>query len=148
MKVTVQGWRRDMGTKELASHDLSELRISDEWVQTNVPTIFRLQGELSVCWHQELKLTGNYRMQIQFSRSDVMRLFKSMFGSELSASLIEEHEFTISPQLKKAILRTVKLSDLTLGDVAAMIGSSSVEESATAEKLVEPTNVRPFPRRF
>lgn len=147
MKVTVQGWARDMGTKELASHDLSELRISDEWIYTNAPTIFRLHGEISVCWPQELKLTGNYRMQVQFSRSDVMRLFKSMFGSELSASLIEEYGFTISPQLKKAILRTVKLSHLTLGDLAAMIGSSSAEESATAEKLVEPTKVT-FLRRF
>ena len=73
-------------------------------------------------------------MQVQFSQSDIIHLFKSVFGSELNASLIERHGFTISPELTKTILRTLPLGDL----FAILGGSSSAEESATAEKLVEP----------
>ena len=80
-------------------------------------------------------------MQVQFSQSDIIHLFKSVFGSELNASLIERHGFTISSELTKTILRT-----LTLGALGAMFGAA--EESATAEKPVEPTKARPFLRRF
>jgi hypothetical protein len=56
--------------------------------------------------------------------------------------------FRISPELTKAALRTVKLSDVTLADLAAMTAETSEKESATAERLAEKSKIRPFPRRI
>ncbi len=53
---------------------------------------------------QELHKTGNFRMQIDFTRSDVAKLFKAMFGSELNAETLEEYGFTLSEDLKKKVL--------------------------------------------
>jgi len=138
MKVTVHGWNRYMGDTELANYNLSHLPIHDKFVHSITPTILKSHDGISVySRRQELRLSGNYQMQVQFSQSDVVHLFKSVFGSELSTSLIERHGFTISPVLTKAILRTLPLGDL----IAMFGGSSSAEESATAEKLVEPDRV-------
>jgi hypothetical protein len=69
------------------------------------------RGNLTAAWFQPLKLTGNYRMEIQFTRDDVMRLFKCLFGSQLHTSLVEEYGLMFSPELVKSLL-TVKMTDL------------------------------------
>ena len=68
--------------------------------------------------------TGNYRMAVRFSRSDILHLFKSVFGAELDVSLLNDHGFTVSPELKRSILQTVKLTDLTLADLSGMNSGS------------------------
>lgn len=59
--------------------------------------------------------------------------------------LIDEWKFTMSPELVKQALKTIKLTELTLGDLVAM-NIASAEDPPTAEKLVEPSNVTPFVR--
>jgi hypothetical protein len=69
-----------------------------------------------------------------------------------SSSLIERHGFTMSPEFIKAALRTVKLTDLTLGDLVAMNSAPAAEETTpgaeettTTEQATEtPSNVKPF----
>jgi hypothetical protein len=124
MQIAVRGWSRDMGTTEIMNNELTELSASIDRRRTvyrdKPPTIFktfRSFPAISIAWHQELQLMGNYRMDLQFSRSDVLRLFKETFGSELDVDLIETHGFTISDELKEAISKTVKVKDMTLGDM-------------------------------
>jgi hypothetical protein len=106
MKITVRRWGRDMGEKEIANHPLSTLEMSkDGRVRRDDPAVIIKSFYVDVAWHQTLKLTGDYRMEVRFSESDVIRLFKVMFGSELTTRLIEEQGFTISPELKKAFCR-------------------------------------------
>ena len=50
-------------------------------------------------------------MEIQFTRDDVMRLFKCLFGRQLHTSLVEEYGLMFSPELVKSLL-TVKMTDL------------------------------------
>jgi len=99
-----------------------------------------------VGWFRELRMMGNYRMDIEFSNEDILRLFKLRFGTELKEWLVDDEGFTISPELTKRALRTVKLSDVTLADLAAM-QEGPRNEPATAEKLVEKSNVATFRRR-
>ncbi len=144
MKVTVRGWGRNMGRTEIANFSLLTTEYRDNGtVSRNEPVLYDGPGNITVAWFQSLKLTGNYRMEVQLTGSDVMSLFKCYFGSELGVSLVERYGLTFSPELVKSILRTVKLSDITLGELAAM---QSVEPTTT-EKVAKPTNVTPLLRR-
>ena len=143
MKITVRGWSRDMGTKVVADHNLAEISMSSDRSRSigrDRPGIFTSFEGLFVAWFQQLRHIGDYRMQIEFSDEDVVRLFKARFGSELRPWLIDDDGFTVSPEFTKRVLRSVKLSDVTLGDLAAM-SVSSPDQPATADKLVEDANV-------
>ena len=86
-------------------------------------------------------------MEIELFPSDVLALFKAYYGTELREWMVDDEGFTISPELTKRALRSVKLTDVTLADLAAMSTGTPSEESPTAEKLVEGTNVTPIKRR-
>jgi hypothetical protein len=148
MKVSARGWGRDMGEKVLGNHFLLTMKLkTDGTTYRDEPVLYKNPGTVEVAWFQTMKLTGDYRMEVEFTRNDIMKLFKCMFGSELQQNLIEEWGLTFSPEVTKAILRTVKLSDLTLGDLAAMNTAPQSEEPAATEKAAEPTKVTPFLRR-
>ena len=147
MKVTVRGWGRNMGSKEIGNHSILNMKYkTDGTAYRSEPVLYSRPGNITVAWFQPLKLTGGYRMEVQLTRDDIGKLFKCMFGSELQQNVIEEWGLSFSPEVVKSILKTVKLTDVTLGDLMAM-NSSPSEEPATAEKLVESTNVKPFLRR-
>jgi hypothetical protein len=149
MKITARGWGRDMGTKVIADYDLGDLSISrdpNRRVSFGSAGFFKSWSSVFFSWGKRLQLTGDYRVEIEFSNADILQLFKARFGKELDDWLVDDEGFTISPDLTKRVLRTVKLSDVTLGDLAAMNTTSS-EEPATAEKLVESAKVMPIRRR-
>lgn len=142
MDVTLRGWNRNMGTKTLATADLSEIapvRDPSEWVQWDGISVFRNYGSIGIHWRQKMSYTGNYRMEVNLSSTDVIHLFKAWNGKELDVDLIDTHGFTVSPELRKRLLGEVKLADLTLGDLAG-IASKKEEEPQAAE-------VKPFFRR-
>ena len=91
---------------------------------------------------------GNFRMEMLLSGEDILRIFKARFGSELPDHFLDEgYDFTVSPALAKRVLRTIKLTDVTLGDLAEMSAQAPKEEPATAEKLADKGIVTPFVRR-
>src|SRR5262245_29657360 len=124
MKITLRGLRRDMGPTVITDDDIpnlenrydTELRV----YQDQRPTIFMQPGEIALAWHQKLRHMGDYRMEVRLSKSDIFHLFKLTCGYQLTPSLLKELGVTVSPDLKKAILKNIKLSDLTLGELAAM----------------------------
>jgi hypothetical protein len=133
MKMTAHGWGRNMGNKELADIDLSQLEMkTDEnrYLRWNNSALFAVTSRhphnygsitgAEVHWTQSVKMTGDYRLKVGFSRSDVMQLFKSVFGTTLTMSLLEDYGFVVSDKLRKHILGTVKLTDLTLADLAGI----------------------------
>src|SRR5258708_19321493 len=131
MEITARGWGRNMGDKRIVKVDLEEIAASREprkLVHFGRPGLFQSFGEASVAWGQSLRFTGDYRMQVDFTYSDVVTLFKAMFGSELDVSLLENHGFTVSPELKKKILSEIKLADLTIGDLAGLGASKEQSE--------------------
>jgi hypothetical protein len=137
VKVTVRGWNRDMGETVIANHFLPSVERSEDgaaWPEKAV--LYRGGGQFTVAWFQPLKLSGNYRMEVSVSYYDITSLFRSLCGGVLSASLIENEGFTVSPAFARAVLKTIKLTDLTLGDLVAM-QSAPAHGPATEEKLVE-----------
>jgi hypothetical protein len=137
-----------MGETVLVDHELDELAVSQSEKRTTYrgrpPTIFNgFFSKLYIAWHQRLQLMGNYRMEIKLSKSDVLRLFKCMYGRQLDADLIEQYGFTISEDLKKAVLKTVKLTDVTLGELASMTAQDAEEPSVEQP----PAQVRSLFRR-
>ena len=78
---------------------------------------------------------GNYHMDLHLSDQDILKLFKSRFGSELKPWLLDEGGFTLSRELTRRALRTAKVSDVT------------AIQTTTVETLVESPNVTRFVRR-
>lgn len=109
--------------------------------------LFSTWPGVEVPWTQELHLTGNYRMEIHFTRAEVVRLLKATMGTELDVDLIEQYGFTVSPELTRAILSKVKLTDLTVGDLVKMTDGTSKTEPVAKEKAAEPDTARPFLRK-
>jgi hypothetical protein len=146
MEITVRGWGRDMGTRSLVSHDLSEFLISNDpyrRIRWGAPGLFANYGTVNISWGQDLKHQGSYLMNVEYSQADIFKLFKASYGSELDVDLLEQG-FTVSEALKKRMLSEIKMSELTLGDLAKLTGGS-----AAAPEPKEPeAPVRLFRRRL
>jgi hypothetical protein len=91
-------------------------------------------------------MTGNYRLAVKLTHADIRKLFKTAFGSELNVNLLEEHGFTVSEDLKQAVLKTVKFADLTVGQLVSMTAPPSADTS-TEDKPAPSAEVKPFIRR-
>lgn len=144
MEITLRGWGRDMGTKTLVNHDLSEFRINSDPEQTiywSTPGLFARYGSVTVAWGQKLQHQGSYRMDLKFSQDDMFKLFKASYGRELDVDLLEQG-FTISEELKKRMLGEIKLADLTIGDLAKLGAGAA----AAPEPKAEPAVIKPFRR--
>lgn len=149
MQVSANGWGRNMGEIALGSIDLWEKPLNrDErrWMNYGASELYWSARGPEVHWCQKVKMTGDYRIRIKFSNLDVIRLLRASYGTQLDVDLIEKYGFTVSPELEKAILKKVKLTNLTLGDLVAM-SKTDQEEPATADALVSGDNVTPFKRR-
>lgn len=155
MRVTARGWSRNMGTTEIADISVSDLKLKrDErknlhWGSSALfcssPQYGPFLG-VEIHWSKEMKMTGSYRMELKLTRSDILHLFRTVFGDELKVSLIEEHGFTVSPDLTKAMLKTVKLTDLTLGELLDMNdkAAKNAVPAADLEKPSEPITGKPL----
>ena len=137
-----------MGETIIGDHRLLLTKYNEKGtVRRDTPALYEnYQRGITVAWFQELRLTGNYRMEVQLSRDDIVQLFKWAFDGELRSFLINDWKFTLSPELVKEALKTIKLTDLTLGDLIAM-NNASAEKAATADNLIEQNNVTPFVRK-
>lgn len=128
-----------MGTDVLADLDLKEVEITDDpngWVWRDRPRIFKRRGEnIFLSWCQKLRHMGDYRVTLEFSDGDILRLYKARLGTELTCWELDHGGFTVSPDLVKRVLSTVKLTDVTLGQLMEM--SSDFKNAATADKLIE-----------
>jgi hypothetical protein len=143
MEIKYRGWNRDMGTKTMVTHDLSQFRVSNDPQHTigwSRPGLFARYGEVTVAWGQTLQHQGSYRMDLKFSQDDVFKLFKASYGRELDVDLLD-NGFTVSEDLKKRMLSEIKLADLTIGDLAKL-GAGS----ASTEPKEETAVVKPFRR--
>jgi hypothetical protein len=130
MKITLRGWSRDMGTKEVVDLSLSDVGDSEDGnrsIRRDRPGIFTAPGRTFIAWFQRLQHMGKYRMEIELTNDDIIRLFKIKFGTELREWLVDREGFTFSPELTKRALRTVKLSEVTLADLAALTVAPSEE---------------------
>jgi hypothetical protein len=147
MKITARGWGRNMGTNVLGDIPVSEMRLSkdqNQYLHWNSHALFSTYPSVEVHWTQDIRLTGSYRMEIHFTRAEIVRLLKATMGTELDVDLVEQYGFTVSPELTRAILSKVKLTDLTVGDLVTMSSAASKTEPVAEEKPVEP---KPFLRR-
>ncbi|XIA62884.1 hypothetical protein ACFIOY_26340 [Bradyrhizobium sp. TZ2] len=142
MEISMRGWSRNMGTTKMADYDLSAMTASRDptkSVHFGQSALFKSYGEVSVAWGQSLRFTGDYRVQIDFSRSDVVKLFKTMFGSVITIDMLEEYGLSISDDLKKKLLGEIKLADLTIGDLAGL-GLASKKKNRQRTPLRRPSN--------
>jgi hypothetical protein len=147
MKITARGWGRNMGTNTLGDISVSEMRLSkdqNQYLHWNTHALFSTYPNVEVHWTQDIRLTGSYRMEIHFTRAEIVRLLKATMGTELDVDLVEQYGFTISPELTKAILSKVRLTDITVGDLVTMSSAASKTEPVAAEKPVES---KPFLRK-
>jgi hypothetical protein len=112
--------------------------------------IYRGGRGVVVSWSKDLRLSGSYRMDVEFGPDDIMRLFKIYFGSELQKALIERYGLTFSEEVVASILKNVKLTDVTLGDLLKAMSPEKKDDEAPREEHAseaQPANVTAFPRR-
>jgi hypothetical protein len=141
MEVSLRGWNRDMGKNTLSEVDLTEIRPvrdTNKLVQFNGTSIFNGFGEVCIHWRQKMSYTGNYRMEVNFSASEIVHLFKAWNGSVLDVDLIDNHGFTVSDELKKRLLGEIKLADLTIGDLAGIASKKEEKPEKPATATVQP----------
>jgi hypothetical protein len=132
MKITATGWNRDMGPTVIGEFDLANVKWTDDHKEKfsfDAGGFYRtFLREADIYWGKSLKLTGNYKVRAEFSPSDVVQLFRAVFGGVLTTSLVEGYGCVVSDDLKKKILRETKLTDflrsegveladVTLGDL-------------------------------
>lgn len=150
MKITARGWGRNMGANVLGDIPLSEMRLSkdqNQYLHWNSHALFSQWPNVEVHWTQDLRLTGSYRMEIHFSRDEIVRLLKATMGTELGVDLVEQYGFTVSPELTRAVLSKVKLTDITVGDLVTMSSAAPKSEPVVEEKTSEPEMRKPLLRR-
>jgi hypothetical protein len=149
VKISAHGWGRNMGDTVLGSIDLPEKKLNRDERRTlhyGTSELFWGSGGPEVHWTRNIKMTGDYRVKVEFTNLDVIRLLRASYGTVLDVDLIERHGFTVSKRLQNAILAKIKLTDLTLGDLLKLHQAEN-EEPPTAEKVVSSSNVTPFTRR-
>jgi len=96
---------------KIADYNLSAMTVSrdpQKIVYFGQSSLFKSYGEVSVAWGQNLRFTGDYRVQVDFTRSGVVKLFKAMFGSVITIDMLEEYGLSVSDDLKKETLRRDK----------------------------------------
>jgi hypothetical protein len=146
MKITARGWKRDMGENVIGNKDLDRCSASQDPNRRihfdRDPVIFKGFTEVSIDWGKSLSLNGKYRLETHLSREDVLHLFKTMYGTELDVDLLEQEGFTVSPELQKKMLGTIKLADLTIGDLAALGSPTQEAPQAEATKPVSKFPIR------
>ena len=125
MKLSARGWGRDMGPTEIMDdHSLSELGVSEEggsFYKNGTPAVFQSFFGVAVSWHRKLRLTGDYRLDLVLTYEDITMLFKAAFGEEITPSMLRRYGLKLSPELDKAALAKIKLGDLTLAELAALM---------------------------
>jgi hypothetical protein len=118
-----------MGETTVADHSLSDLTINNDERRIiyshSPPSLFKNWRSIEVAWFQKLRFTGSYRMELELTNWDIIRLFKSAFGDELTPETITKYGFKVSPELEKAALGKVKIANLTVGELVAMIQPAS-----------------------
>lgn len=150
MKVTARGWARNMGDTIIADVDLTEAAVRrdpDRNIRFGAdPVVFKKPlGDVSIDWATRVTMGGKYRFEIQLSTDEIIRLFKLKLGSKLDVDLLDDHGFSVSDDLKKRMIGSIKLADLTIGDLAKLTSTPSAEEEA--EAVSSPATVTPFRRR-
>ena len=61
------------------------------------------------------------------THEDTVRLFKAAFGEELTPEMVKDYGFKVSPELEKAAFGKVKIADLAVGELVAVIQPSARE---------------------
>lgn len=85
------------------------------------PTVYKHWNSVLVGWHQKLQHNGAYRMDLELMQADIALLFRTAFGDEITPKILNKYGLRLSPQVDKAALSKVKLGDLTLEDLKAIV---------------------------
>jgi hypothetical protein len=135
MKVTATGWSRNMGPTVLGEFDLGEHEATDDQSKRfsfdGLGFYKKFLGKTDLYWGKSLKLTGSYKIHIEFTPRDARQLFRAVHGPLLTADLVEHYGFVVYEDLRKKILKETKLSeflrsegvelrDVTLGDLVEL----------------------------
>jgi hypothetical protein len=142
MRVTARGWGRNMGRTVLADFELSDLVLNRDQNQTlwwGRPSLFWTATNTEVHWTAEMRMGGKYRLEIEFSELDVVRLFRGRYGTVLDVDLLDKYGLTVSEELKKRILGSVKFADLTVAD---LVGMNSKPSDEGVQETPEPQRSR------
>lgn len=60
-------------------------------------------------------------MDLELSHEDIVKLFKALFGDEITPMILDLYKLKVSSEIEKAALSRVKLGDLTLADLASIM---------------------------
>ncbi len=109
MKISATGWNRDMGPTVIGEFDLDSVKPKQSGEKFSFDGIgfyktgyYRRAADLY--WGKSLKLTGNYKLRLELTASDIRKLFWEVHGPLLTADLVEHFGFVVYKDLKEKIL--------------------------------------------
>lgn len=124
MRVDFVGWSRNMGYNTIVNENLSDAKIYNineisncNWRSISVDIhdeFVRLLGGYPV------RLGGDYRLEIDFSRSEISQLFILAFGEELDAEALERAGLRVSASVIKRAL-----GQMTFEEVIKLMNTES-----------------------
>ena len=128
MKITATGWGRDMGPKRLGGPMLHGERLSDTKpviFNTDTTYVEKIEADdgsdsIMISWHAELKLTGNYLVELSFTNEDLLYLFKHLFGVEINL----ENKTRIGLSIKDDVVLE-RVSGMKVGDLFGKLSNIS-----------------------
>jgi hypothetical protein len=136
MKVTARGWGRNMGDNVIADVDLAEASVSRDPNRRisfdKDPTVFRTGEGVNIDWGKRVNLGGRYRWEVELTTDEIIYLFRMKVGAVLDVDLLEHHGFSVSEELQKKMLSSIKLADLTIGDLAKLGAAAPSEQPEPA----------------
>jgi len=112
-----------MGSTDLVDQYLSEATFEESGTvhRGKPPTVYKHWNSVLVGWHQKLQHNGAYRMDLELMHADIALLFRTAFGDEITPKILNRYGLRLSPQVDKAALSRVKLGELTLEDLKAIV---------------------------
>jgi hypothetical protein len=147
MKISATGWNRDMGPTVIGEFDLASVTPKESAEKFSFDGIgfynTTYPRGAALYWGKSLKLTGNYKLRLELTASDIRKLFWEVHGPLLTADLVEHFGFVVYKDLKEKILREIKLSefmrdqgvelaDITLGDLIDLKAQRSAKGDKAA----------------
>ena len=130
MELSVRGWRRDHGKRVIG-----DIVVSAETVDCADPsrTSYRASPKIhisddsvDVTWSAELRLTGEYRIDITISKQEIDELFRFVHKEQITQKQLSEIGVVLESIEPSAELVRQTIREMPVGAFLRLIGSGEI----------------------
>jgi len=127
MEVSLRGWRRDHGKRTIGSIAVDDNTVDrDDPLRTayrNYEKVYVSDDGVDVTWRADLRLTGEYRVDVVISKEEIDTLFKYVHSDRISKDQLLEIGIYLDdiPPSEEAIEQAIR--EMPVGSFLKLIGA-------------------------